>query len=141
MIGEKAAFWSTVLILPQTYSKELRRTSKVTGSSRLPFSLAVFIGAPLHGYGQIALGIDGRRTSRRERGARMLVLDNRRPLDLAAWAQRRGVVERGPDRLAVEDHVALALDHVSSIAFPGACGNRLRIGRAVAGDHAERGHA
>src|SRR6516164_3362020 len=106
MIGEKAAFCSTVLILPQTYSKELRRTSKVTGSSRLPFSLEVFIGTPLHGYGQITLGIDRRRTSRRKCGARMLVLDDRGPLDPAARAQRGGVVERGADRLAVEDHVA-----------------------------------
>src|SRR6185437_14276805 len=141
MIGEKAAFCSTVLILPQTYSKELRRTSKVTGSSRLPLSFEVFIGTPLHGYGQIALSVDHGRTCRCKRGTRMLVLDYRGPFDLASRAQSRGIVERGPDRFAVENNLALALDHVSSIALPGARGNSLHVARSVPGNDAQRGHA
>src|SRR5512146_945699 len=70
----------------------------------------------------------------------MVVLDYRGSFGRMSRPGRR-VVERGPDCLAVEGHLALALDHVSSIALPGACGNSLRIARSVPGHHAQRGHA
>src|ERR1700732_5466094 len=141
MIGEKPAFLCTVLILPQTYSKELRRTSKVTGSSRLPFSFEVFIGTPSHRYGQIAFYVDYSRSCRRKRSTRMLVFDYRRPLDLMAGAQRRGIINRGPDGFAVEDHFALAFDYVSRTALPGGRGSGLRTVRSMSGHHARRSHA
>src|SRR6266702_2501385 len=70
----------------------------------------------------------------------MFVLDYRGPFNLAARSQCRRIIERGADRLAVENHVTLALDHVPIIAFPGARWNSPRIARPMPGDHAQRGH-
>src|SRR5271168_4833656 len=71
----------------------------------------------------------------------MLVFDYRRPLNLTPRTQRSGIVERGPDSLAVEDYLALALNHVSSIAFPGGRGNSRRIAGPVPSHHPQRSHA
>src|SRR5271154_804127 len=71
----------------------------------------------------------------------MLVFDYRGSFNLMPRPQSGGIVERGPDGLAVEDHLALALNHVPSIAFPGGRGNSLRIAIAMPGHHAQRGHA
>src|ERR1700737_4587099 len=69
----------------------------------------------------------------------MFVFDYRRPLDLMPRAQRRSIIERGPDGFAVEDHFALAFDYVSRTARPG--GSGLRAVRSMSGHHARRGHA
>src|ERR1700687_988979 len=70
----------------------------------------------------------------------MLVFDYRRPLDLMPRPQRRGIIERGPDGFAVEDHFALAFDYVSRTACPSG-GSGLRAARFLCGHHARRGHA
>src|SRR6202047_4045708 len=127
MIGEKAAFCSTVLILPQTYSKELRRTSKVTGSSRLPFSFEVFIRTPSPRYAQIVFNGDFSR--RRQRSTPMRAFNYSRSFDLMPGAQSRGIIKRGPDGFAVEDHFALAFDYVFRTARPGGGRSGLRAAR------------
>src|SRR5579871_5596390 len=70
----------------------------------------------------------------------MLVLDYRRSLDLMSGTQSGRVVERGANRLAVEDHVALAFDHATSMTLALALGNPLPVMRPVAGDHSQCGH-